>query len=74
MLIKLYAAEISSTKFYAFAPGLIDTQMQDYLCEIVDQVKFPSAARIASSRGTDNMPRPELAASTLARAISELDN
>lgn len=74
MLIKLYAAEIIDTRFYSFAPGLVDTSMQDYLCGEVDADKFPSIQRISKARNTVNMPTPKEAASHLARGIDRLDN
>ena len=74
MLIKLYASENENTTFYAFAPGLIDTPMQDYLCG--DELKvtdFPSAQKLKEARYTPNMPTAEDAGEILAKGIHELD-
>ena len=74
MFIKLYAAENKKTRFYAFAPGLIDTPMQDYLCGgSLDIEKFPSAQKLIDARGTKNMPTSQEAGEILAKGINELD-
>ncbi len=74
MLMKLYAAENPETLYYAFAPGLIDTPMQDYLNEEVDEEKFTSVKRIKAARNTPGMLSPEEAAPILAKGIAALDN
>lgn len=74
MLIKLYAAENDKTKFYAFAPGLVDTAMQDYLCGgELNTESFPSAQKLIDARGTENMPNAEAAGEILANGILKLD-
>lgn len=74
MFIKLYAAENENTKFYAFAPGLIDTAMQDYLCGgTLDINTFPSAQKLKEARGTESMPTAEVAGEILANGILKLD-
>ena len=60
MLIQLYANENPNLFFIAFAPGLVDTPMQDYLCESVDTKKFPTITRLKEARGTQAMPKPEV--------------
>ena len=72
MLMKLYANENEHTKFYAFAPGLVDTSMQNYICDEVDQQEFPSTKRIANARKTDLMPRPEEVSAKIATAFEKL--
>lgn len=75
MLIKLYAAESEHTQFYAFAPGLVDTAMQDYLCGgHVDKTQFPSVQKLLDARKTPSMPKAEAAATKLAWGIDQLDN
>jgi benzil reductase ((S)-benzoin forming) len=74
MFIKLYASENKNTAFYSFAPGLIDTPMQDYLCgDELDVSKFPSAQKLKDARYTPNMPTAENAGEILAKGIDELD-
>ncbi len=67
MLLQLYAAEAPATHFCSFAPGLVDTAMQDYLCGLpTEQCDiFPSLGRIQATRGTADMPSPEALAPTL---------
>jgi len=73
MLIQLYAAENGKTKFYALAPGLIDTKMQDYLCSgKLDTSLFPSAKILINARNTELMPSPLKAGELLANAIIKL--
>ncbi len=61
MLLKLYAAERPQTHFCSVAPGLVDTAMQDVLCsrDAATMERFPSLQRIASRRGTPDMPSPD---------------
>jgi NAD(P)-dependent dehydrogenase (short-subunit alcohol dehydrogenase family) len=73
MLIKLYASENEKTAFYSFAPGLIDTPMQDYLCgDELNVTDFPSAQKLKEARYTPNMPTAEDAGEILAKGIHEL--
>lgn len=58
MLIQLYSKENPDTHFIAFAPGLVDTAMQDYLCGEIKATDFPSVKKLHDARGTENMPRP----------------
>ena len=61
-LIKLYAQEMPDTHLTALAPGLVDTSMQDYLCNQVDSEEFPSVQKLKDARGTEDMPGPDVAA------------
>ncbi|PWJ44106.1 SDR family NAD(P)-dependent oxidoreductase [Sediminitomix flava] len=73
MLIKLYAAEHPEVQFNSFAPGLVDTAMQDYLCgDELDEEKFPSAKRLKAARNTPTMPKPAEAAQVFDKAFSSL--
>jgi hypothetical protein len=67
MLLRLYAAERPETHFCSDAPGLVDTAMQDVLCGQDDATmqRFTSLQRIASRRGTDDMPSPDAVARRL---------
>jgi benzil reductase ((S)-benzoin forming) len=71
MLAKLYASEVSDTHFCALAPGLIDTDMQSYLCEKVDAKLFPSLERLKNCRNTDQMPTPHIAGKTIWEALGK---
>ncbi|OHX66205.1 SDR family NAD(P)-dependent oxidoreductase [Flammeovirga pacifica] len=72
MLVKLYAVEYPETHYTALAPGLIDTGMQDYLCDVVDHEAFPSMTRLKEARGTDNMPTPKEAAKRIGDILPAL--
>lgn len=70
MLTKLYSQEQSRTHFAALAPGLVDTAMQDYLCELPEDERFPMIDRLKSRRGTAEMPKPDVAAPMLVEIIA----
>lgn len=72
MLVKLYAAEYEAVHFTAFAPGLVDTSMQDYLCEKVDGKEFGSALRLKAARGTEGMPKPAVAGEIMYNVFPSL--
>lgn len=64
-LIALYAEEMPDSHLLAYAPGLVDTDMQAYISEQVDAKDYPSVARLQAARGTDAMPDADQAARTL---------
>lgn len=70
MLIKLYSKEHPGTHFSALAPGLIDTGMQEYINNLVDDKRFPLIQRLKNARGTPEMPDPKRAAKIFAEAVS----
>ncbi len=74
MLLQLYAAEQPATHFCSFAPGLIDTAMQDQLCGMPaeDAERYPSLSSIQAARGTENMPSPTQVAATLLEAFEKV--
>ncbi len=69
MLIDLYAKETSNTHFTALAPGIIDTNMQDYIYKHADENKYPVVQKLKSAKGTSMMPGPDQAAKVIAEAI-----
>ena len=62
MLARLYSHEFPDTHISAIAPGLIDSAMMDYLCEVPDPEAYPALARLRGARGTETMPDPYNAA------------
>ncbi len=72
MLVRLYAAEEPDVHFTAFAPGLIDTAMQDYLCGIEDDDDFETVRRLKKARRTPDMPGPEEAAQKITKVLETL--
>jgi len=67
MLIRLYAHEFPHTHLISLAPGLVDTAMQDHLCDEtgLSARDFPSLQRLRDSRGTERMKTPLEAASAI---------
>lgn len=74
MLTQLYAHEFPHTHLAALAPGLVDTAMQDVLCDPaqVDEEQFPSVAKLRAARETPAMPKPRAAGLLIADAIPGL--
>ncbi|MBT8440073.1 MAG: SDR family NAD(P)-dependent oxidoreductase [Gammaproteobacteria bacterium] len=72
MLGKLYAHEMPATHISAIAPGLVDTDMMDYLCNDVDGDAFPALQRLKDAQGTDSMQTPEVAARKIFEALPAL--
>jgi len=56
MLVNIYAKEYPETHFSAFAPGLVDSEIQDYIYQIEDVEKYPSAKKLQEARYTEQMP------------------
>jgi NAD(P)-dependent dehydrogenase (short-subunit alcohol dehydrogenase family) len=71
MLIKLYAKEFDTTHFSALAPGLIDSNMQDYIYNLPENKKYPVIKRLKKAKGTEKMPSPEKAAEIVAAGIEK---
>ena len=72
MLIKLYAAECPSCHFTAFAPGLVDSAMQEHIANIPQSDKLPSISRIQAARNTPNMPDPNTFAIRFDQVLKDL--
>lgn len=72
MLISLYSNEYTGCHFCALAPGLIDTNMQEYLFNVKETDKFPVVDRLQKARGTAQMPTSEKAAEIVAQAIEKV--
>ena len=58
----------------ALAPGLVDTAMQDYLCDPaqVDAERYGSVSRLRAARGTEAMPDPDQAAARILSALPRI--
>jgi len=72
MLTQLYAREWEEAHFTALAPGLIDTAMQDYLCDVVDADRYPAVKKLKEARGTDAMPDPKNAGQRIIKILPKL--
>lgn len=72
MLIALYAAEVESTHFSAIAPGVVKTEMQNYVSSLNTSDDYPVLKHLQAARGTVNMPTPEDVAPKLAQAFQQV--
>ncbi len=72
MLMQLYAVENPQFHFTAFAPGLVDTRMQSYICSFPQDNRYPSLDRLRVAKGTDVMPVPEKFAESFFDVIPKL--
>lgn len=72
MLAKLYAHEMPRTHIASLAPGLIDSDMMQYLCEEPDAERFPTLNRLREARQTDAMQAPQQAAENIASVVEKL--
>jgi len=72
MLVQLYAAETPQIHWTSLAPGLIDSEMQDYVYNEVDTRKFPDMQRLKEARGTEKMPGPDEAARRILPVLPRL--
>lgn len=73
-LMALYAKEYNTTHFTALAPGLVDTAMQDYLCDeaLHSRDDYPVLEKFRKARGTHAMPSGRDAAQTIMNAVPRL--
>ena len=69
MMAKLYATEMPDTHITAYAPGIIHTKMQDYLCNDVDTDKFKSVGYLSQAYQTEDMPDVQTAAQNIAESF-----
>jgi NAD(P)-dependent dehydrogenase (short-subunit alcohol dehydrogenase family) len=72
MLVQLYARENPDTHFFSLAPGLVDTAMQEYLCSLPTDDRFPTLEPMRTKRGTAEMPTPEMLADRLIDAFERI--
>ena len=72
MLMTLYAGEQPATHFTAFAPGLVDTAMQDYLTNLPADDRYAPLERLKAAKGTVDMPDGETCAQLLIEAFPKL--
>ena len=72
MLTKLYAKERPDTHFCAFAPGLVDTTIQDELLARQPDERYAAVEVLRSKRGTGDMPQPDVAAARFLPVFDRL--
>lgn len=71
MLMDVYARERAETHFIAFAPGLVDSEIQEEISRMDETEKYPAIERLQRARHTDEMPAPATAAPRLIRGIEK---
>ena len=77
MMMEVYSKEIEDTHFISLAPGLVDTKMQDYLCNDVDKDKFPMMNKFVRAREDGTSRKPSEVAKDVVDLIPtlvQLDN
>lgn len=72
MMMKLYAADRPEIHFCALAPGLVDSSMQEYLCNLPNEDDFPVLEKLQGAKNTKYMPSPAEAAQLVADCIDKL--
>jgi NAD(P)-dependent dehydrogenase (short-subunit alcohol dehydrogenase family) len=72
MLVRLYAGEQPDTHFTALAPGLVDSEMQDYLTSLPPDDRFPPLEILREAKGTPRMPDGPTAAARLLDLLPQL--
>lgn len=71
MLMNIYAKEYPDTHFSAFAPGLVDSEIQDYIYTINDVERYPTAKTLQEARYTEAMPDAVSAAPVLIEGMEK---
>ena len=77
MLMDVYSKEVEDTHFISLAPGLVDTKMQDYLCNDVDKNEFPMMDKFVKAREDGTSRKPSEVAKDMIDLIPtlvQLDN
>lgn len=72
LMFRVYAHEHPETHFNCLAPGLVQTQMLDYVCSLDDDERYPAVGRIRSAVGTDRMQTASEAAERLLDVFPRL--
>jgi NAD(P)-dependent dehydrogenase (short-subunit alcohol dehydrogenase family) len=65
MLMDIYAKEYPDTHFSSFAPGLVDTGIQEHIYSLGETDKYPTLKRLQEARFTEEMPDAVTAAPML---------
>ena len=77
MMMEVYSKEVENTHFMSVAPGLVDTQMQDYLRNKVDVKEFPSSSYFIESKENGMTKSPDEIAKKIIKlmpALLDLEN
>jgi NAD(P)-dependent dehydrogenase (short-subunit alcohol dehydrogenase family) len=69
MLMNVYAKEHPDTHFSSFAPGLVDSEIQETIWQIRETEKYPTVKKLQEARHTEAMPDPLGAAPALIEGM-----
>jgi len=72
LMFRVYAHENPDTHFICLAPGLVRTQMLDYVCSLECDERYPAVRRIQDAVGTERMQTPSQAAQRLLDVFPRL--
>ena len=72
MLVKLYAHEMPATHLCSMAPGIIETDMQDYLCGLEPGDDYEVIGSLKSARENGYMPSPPVVAAKIAGSFAKI--
>ena len=72
MMTGIYAEELPEIHFSAVAPGIIDTEMQEYISTEADTDRFPSLKGLRQARESKSMPSPREAGRRIVDLIPTL--
>jgi len=72
MMMKVYSTETEDTHFMSVAPGLVDTPMQDYLCNKVDAKEFTVTKKFIESKENGVTKPPKDVAKSIIELIPSL--
>jgi NAD(P)-dependent dehydrogenase (short-subunit alcohol dehydrogenase family) len=72
MMMEVYSKEVEDTHFISLAPGLVDTKMQDYLCNDVDIDKFPMMNKFIKAKEDGTSRKPSVVAKDIVDLVPTL--
>lgn len=72
MLIRMYAAEVPDTHFCSLAPGIIDTNMQEYLYSLKADEKYQTLGVLQSAKKSGKMPTAQSTAENIITALPKI--
>lgn len=71
LLMNVYAKEHPDTHFSSFAPGLVDSEIQETIWKIQETGKYPTVKKLQEARHTEAMPDPLKAAPALIEGMTK---
>ena len=71
MLMDVYSKDTEGVQFISVAPGLVSTSMQDYLCNEVDENKFPVTKKFIAAKKDGSMKTPDQIAEKFVEMIPQ---